>query len=445
MKPVCAKNEVVHFGVAASSAAWGWRNSRSGAAIPKSFGFEAATRPSAPAQRVATKNSRPGVAILVVLFVIMVATIISLSFIARSDVELAFGKNMALRLQMDYLAESGLAHAKAMITHPQDAATDPNVFWSGVEGFSLKDLDFYGLLETGDYYDVVVTRDPTDRCNYDITCRAYHRLDDETETAQSYLKARLRLDPCIAYWAGASTPVSSQITVNGDVYCSGTLTNSGTINGDVHSLGLAGSGTVEGRWYDIGLSPLDDIIWPDLSYDDFTPQYYFWDEINEVYVAYTPEFPAPGDDIEIGTDPAGVIVYNGQLILNQDVSINGTLIVNGDLILNGNSLTITTSEKNFPALVVNGDPNVASGQLTVTGLVQVGTMSVGAAAGDITITGALVAQGGMTVLPGYTGNITITAGPMIASTKISPDGSSTANVKRWTPIGGAFFKWIKRE
>ena len=34
---------VVQSRVAASSAAWGWQNSESGATIPKSFGFEAAT------------------------------------------------------------------------------------------------------------------------------------------------------------------------------------------------------------------------------------------------------------------------------------------------------------------------------------------------------------------------------------------------------------------
>ena len=367
-----------------------------------------------------SKNSRPGVAVLVVLFVIMVGTIISLSFIARSDVELAFGNNMALRMQMNYLAESGLAHAKAMIKNPQDAETDPNVFWAG---------DAQLQIEAGDdYYDLVVARDdsnPTDRCTYDISTRAY-RLQDEQKTAQSYLNARLRLDPCIAYWTGADTTVSSRITVNGDVYCSGSLTNNGTIKGDVFASALTGG--AEGGHYD---SSQANVTWPGLVVDDFTLQYYFWDEINEVYVACDPTFPAPGDDIEIGTDPAGVIVYNGQLILNQNVSINGTLIVNGDLILNGNSLTVT-SEKNFPALIVNGDPNLANGQLTVTGMVQVGTMYVGAAAGDITITGALVGQGGMNVEPGYAGNITITAGPMIASTKISPDGSTTV---RWTPIG----------
>jgi len=35
---------LVHNRVAASSAAWGWQSSESSATIPKSFGFEAATR-----------------------------------------------------------------------------------------------------------------------------------------------------------------------------------------------------------------------------------------------------------------------------------------------------------------------------------------------------------------------------------------------------------------
>jgi hypothetical protein len=70
-------------------------------------------------------------------------------------------------------------------------------------------------------------------------------------------------------------------------------------------------------------------------------------------------------------------------------------------------------------------------------------MSVSAAATSVTISGALfVRDSYVSVEGGYVGNITITAAPMIASTKISPDGTTTV---RWTPIGGAFFKWIKRE
>ncbi len=63
---------------------------------------------------------RPGVALLVVLFIVMVITVLSLGYLSRSDVELACGENMILRTQMDYLAESGLEHARGLILNPQD-------------------------------------------------------------------------------------------------------------------------------------------------------------------------------------------------------------------------------------------------------------------------------------------------------------------------------------
>ncbi len=384
---------------------------------------------------IGSKNSRPGVAILVVLFVIIFATVISLSFIARSDVELAFGNNMALRMQMDYLAESGLAHAKAMITNPQDADTGVAGFWEECTAFSLKDLDFYDLLETSDYYDVVVARDdsdPTDRCNYDISCLAY-RLDGIEKTAQSYLNARLRLDPCIAYWAGADTEVKSTITVNGDVYCSGNLTNSGTINGDVFASGtITDSGTVVGQKNEsVSTAPIEP---PNFQIDDFTPQYYIDS------VAYTPQIVDANS--ALSGNHTGVIFCNGNLTLAGVLIEEGTLIVNGDLTVQGANNSISPV-KNFPALVVNGRLSVANGQLSVTGLAQTNTMSVSAAAANVTISGALfVRDSGISVEAGYAGDITITAAPMMASTKISPDGSTTV---RWTPIGGAFFKWIKRE
>ena len=56
--------------------------------------------------------NQKGTALLVVLFIVMAITILSLGFLSRSDVELACGENMILKTKMDYLAESGLEHAK---------------------------------------------------------------------------------------------------------------------------------------------------------------------------------------------------------------------------------------------------------------------------------------------------------------------------------------------
>ena len=65
------------------------------------------------------KSDRSGAALLVVLFIIMAVTVLSLGFLVQSDVELACGQNMILRTQMDYTAESGIEHGKGLILIPR--------------------------------------------------------------------------------------------------------------------------------------------------------------------------------------------------------------------------------------------------------------------------------------------------------------------------------------
>jgi type II secretory pathway component PulK len=67
---------------------------------------------------------KKGVALLVVLFIVMTITILSLGYLSRSDVELVCGRNMILRTQMDYLVESGLEHARGLILNPQNVESE---------------------------------------------------------------------------------------------------------------------------------------------------------------------------------------------------------------------------------------------------------------------------------------------------------------------------------
>ena len=99
-----------------------------------------------------------------VLFIVMVITVLSLGFLSRSDVELACGRNMVLRTQMDYLAESGLEHARGLILNPQDVAAE---YWTGAAGQQL-------VAGSDDYYDVEVIRDSNDYCNYIIDLSLIH-------------------------------------------------------------------------------------------------------------------------------------------------------------------------------------------------------------------------------------------------------------------------------
>jgi hypothetical protein len=124
-------------------------------------------------------SERTGAALLVVLFIVMAITIMALGFVSQSDVELACGQNMVIRTKMDYLAESGLEHARGLILNPQDART-PDGYWKG--GTNLQ------LTSGSDFYDVQVDRDANDFCNYIIDCSSY-RLQEAEKIVLSRLHA----------------------------------------------------------------------------------------------------------------------------------------------------------------------------------------------------------------------------------------------------------------
>lgn len=309
-----------------------------------------------------TDNRRRGVALLTVLFVVMAVTVISLGILARSSTELACGQNMALRVELDQLAASGLEHARGLALNPQDIASE---YWTGAAGLQL---------DTGsrDFYDVNMIRDESDpgvRCNYTIESRAY-RLDGSDEIGASRLSAVLRLDPCIALWTSGATTIVSGLTVYGDVRCGGNLTNYGSIAGDVFATALAPSGSnVTGQ-----LNPQSLLLaWPNLAVADFT------DPAN--YTVHVLSSSVISDDLG-PYDPPHVFYRNGDLIVDEAVTIDGMLLVDGDLTIRSSDVTLIAA-KNVPAVYVTGDLVIEDvDNLTIQGLVAVDgdtRLSVGAA------------------------------------------------------------------
>jgi len=365
------------------------------------------------------KKVRPGVALLVVLFIVMAITILSLGFVTRSDIELACGQNMLLRTQMDYLAESGLEHARGLILNPQDVSSEYEYFMDATAQQLVGD--------SRDYYDLKVVlddSDPTNRCNYIIDCNAY-RLEGGEKIGRSDIRATLRLDPCIAYWVGSNTTVWPQITVNGDVYCGGTLTNNSAINGDVFAVEtISETGTTTGRKNE-SVTPSYPVTWPSLVIASFEP-------IMEVNI---PQNIPPGSF-------DGICYSAVDVNIPGNVTINGTLVVNGDLTISGLNNVITAG-KNFPALVVGGQVLMKdSSSLEINGLAQIAgpvTFDPSATSSSIQVIGGLfINSGGIEEIT--SGSVIITAAPEKASIEIWADGTA----ERWSPAAGAFFKSITR-
>jgi cytoskeletal protein CcmA (bactofilin family) len=388
------------------------------------------TRCSIPDQKSKIVNrksprARPGVALLIVLFIVMAITILSLGFVTRSDVELACGQNMLLRTQMDYLAESGLEHARGLILNPQDVSTG---YWDQPRVFQL-------VSGSKNYYEVEVRQD-ADYCNYIIDCNAY-RLDGADRIGLSCLQAELRLDPCIAYWVGSDTTVQPLMTINGDVYCNGTLTNNGDINGDAFAAGtITGTENIEGQTNTFAQAP---VAWPNLVAGDFASMYYIGSTAYSVEVIDTNQPLGPFSPT--GTNLAGICYGSSDVNMPGSVTINGTLVVAGDLTVGGTN-TIT-AVKNFPALIVTGQIIMKdNSSLVINGLAQVGqqiTHDSGTANASIYVTGGLyIAIGGV---DSDKINVNIYAEPAIASIEI---WSAPDVLTRWSPAAGAFFRSIKR-
>lgn len=377
---------------------------------------------------------RSGAVLLVIIFIVMAITVISLGFLSNATVQMTCGQNIILRTQMDYLAQSGLVHAKTLLLNPQEVGTSPDGYWPGGSALQIQAGD--------DYYDLTVTRSssgPTNRCTYDVQSQAY-RQEDAQRTLQSTLYAQLRLDPCIAYWAGeANTSLSARVTVNGDIYCKTNLTSSAVLNGDVFATVFTGSST--GQSYAAGALQ---VAYPDeITTDLFSPTYRYGE------VSYSPVSldaedcnNPPAFEPDAG-NPAGVVYRQGNLRLMGNVTIDGTLVVNGNLTIQGPGATVITASKNYPAVIVAGGLTVENGAtVTIDGLVCAHSMTVAADADDITILGALFLRDtGINQDVLYSGDIAITTAPMISSVNLI---SASAPDIKWSPAGGAFFKYIRR-
>jgi hypothetical protein len=347
------------------------------------------------------KVKRKGSALLVVLLIVMAITILSLGFLSRSDVELACGENMILRTQMDYLAESGLEHARGLILNDSNYLGN----WA-VSGQRL-------INGSDDYYDVNVVK--LGDCNYQITSDAYRGSNK-----MSSLNAELRLDPCIAFGIQASVQIINAVIINGDVYCNGTLTNYSVINGDVFVNGLAGSGSITGRQKATGDLSL---TWPRVTVADFTSHY-----------SVQPIDSNSLENTSVGS-PTTVVYCPNDITLSGNVNIAGMLIVDANLTITGNGNTITAGE-NLPAMLVTNNLRINyGGGLNVYGLAVVEKRLQNS--GNIDINGGLFIKNTFT----GAGSATITAAP--SKTAIIT-WSETGDAERWGQVSGAFFKSIGR-
>ena len=358
-----------------------------------------------------TRYAAKGVALLVVLALVMAITVLSLAFLTQSSTELACGHNMALRMQMDQTATSGLEHARGLLLGPPPE-TLVDGYWAGA---TAQQLDS----SSADFYDVSITPDATDHCNYEIACAAY-RLENAEKIGLSTMSAQLRLDPCIALSLGLSATLPQGVAVTGDVFGGGHLVNHGVIDGDVFAHGIIGGASQTGKSTSAVAEP--PLTWPNISVGDYDPSYQVGATSYTPVKLATSTHPT-GSFGPYASNPGGVRYRDGDARLPGNVSITGSLVVDGDLRVSGSDNTIAAVQS-FPALVVSGDLIVESGgHLTIDGLALVqGAVKTSADAGVVSVTG------GMLVVVGLWEMAEDSSGNGLAGTV---HGAAT-----WSPSGG---------
>jgi hypothetical protein len=391
-----------------------------------------------------TKNARPGLALLAVLFIVMAIMLISLGFLARSDRELACATNVPIRMRMDYLAQSGLNQAKALIINPQDVDTSAVGYWEGQTGLNSG----LGLGNANDYFDIEVTQDTSNannHCDYTITSNAY-RLDGADKISNSIFEGNLRLDPCIALWTGGSLASLSQTTVHGDIFCGGSLSGNADINGDAFVAGAISATDILGDSNAAVAVEDRPISAPSIDMSDLNSTYIFEGASYSAVTLTSPLSPGTYNPNEF-SNPAGIFYCAGSLELQGNVTINGTLIVSGNLTIDGTGNEIT-AEKNYPAMVVGKTTFQNNGQLIVDGLVQISDRlhiesSCSGAYFDVT-GGVFIVQNAIDIDGGAGTSIILrfTAAPELVA--LSYEKADTT-FNRWTSAGGGFFKKISRQ
>jgi hypothetical protein len=313
--------------------------------------------------------------LIIVLILVGIITIVGLEFIVRGDAELAFGQNMEMKADMDYLADAGLEHGRGLIMCPHDLPGEPNVYLAQ-------------QLSTGsDYYDVNVTK--TSELDFQIKSDAY-RMQNGSKFATNSLTAKLRLDPAVAFWTNTGCRFNLPVTVNGDVYCNGSLENDGVINGDcfVDALtGTAATGRVNAK---TALTLVRPTITCALLTSNFTTQTISDSSLHDKTLSGIPQ----------------VFYRNGDLEIQYNVKIIGCLAVNGNLTITG-PLNVITAKKNAPAIYVSGNLILKeNSSITISGLVFVdGRIETPVLNQATNITGSLIADDGFRyILPDYSGN-----------------------------------------
>lgn len=377
-----------------------------------------------------------GVALLLVLGVVAVASILSWAMLSSASLRAQLDTNVRDAIEAQYLADSGISYAMYYLRYP---AKSPVALTAGPYNNHYggqSNLQMWG--DAGGFVDVVVTNTAKDTFLIRSSALVHGTLQT-SEAEVSLLTVGYVVDSAAAF--GGPIQLPNTVFISGLVSTAGTITN--TV-GNVLSL-LGGSPVVVETDAVPAFATLKLVTeTANTASTGGTDRTYILD--GTTYVAEKAPSTITGtlQTARPTLNPANVWYSESNVVLN-GATINGTLIVRAgtDLELQGTN-TINVSNQGLPALVVGKElkfkhASLKPANLNVQGVAWIGD-KIGASGSTILATGSTI-QGALLMgstaprIDAGAGFISITKTAAVAQTTLTDATNiSGITVNRWTRL-----------
>jgi len=351
-----------------------------------------------------------GVAIVIVLVMVALATIMAAALLSSQSTMVQASDNGLRAAQADALAESGIQLASYYLQNPSAAPVlNSSGFYPGQTGVSLGSA-------AGGTVDITVTK--VDNTTFDISAKSHYGTTSASPMTRS-LGARAAVQ--YAYTPADASAVNGSFTASSNTSIVGNIRASGTVT---LSLGSKVTGTITAPSV-VGslLNFVGSILSPPNGSGGSNPV----TTTIQDYKTYTyngKKYKAQDLKVDAGTlgpskgNPLGVFFKDGDTTISKPLTVNGTVLVrNGKLILKSSSTTAISLTVNpptgMPGLIVNSDVRFSGTKgttLTVNGLTWIGgviTNSGTTSNNKISLNGSAQFAGSNAVTSSYVGSVSI--------------------------------------
>ena len=380
-------------------------------------------------------RTRRGVAMLLVLSAIGVASILGVAMLTTAMLQNCTGRNATSAISADALAESGIDVACYYLLYPEEAPAFSGDFWPGQSGISFG-ADVSGVADVS--VSLVSKTATTATCAITSVGRTSSGLSRQ-ETCTILVNPGFRVKRGMAF-AASSLTIPTGSVVKSDIQVAGSGTNYGSVTGNV----IVTSWTNLGTWSGSQTPAAEKTSIPpnanirDYSTYTYRGQTYSATALTGLLAPGTVLGPTP-------TNPAGIYRQGGQLEIQGNVIINGTLIVaGGPLKITGGGIQVKPA-KGFPAAVIKGDLQLVHSKLwtpeiTFTGLVWLAGNIKSPLSGSGPTTRGVLQVNGALLSP--SGNIDV---PFRGCVNVTHQPNTVAGIDLDTTVlpPGIFFKLFK--